>query len=163
MHHGGAAEFAGPDDEGFIEQATLFQIGQQGRYGLVGPAGAGFVVFDQVVVGIPTVFVGHVVYLDESDAALDQPPGQQAFAPKRLGAWVGVLEAVAPAEALGFAIGVSHFEGRRLHPVGQFVAGDARIKFGKSGPGVPMLQVQIADEVEGIALTVGKLGRRQQV
>ena len=46
LHHGRATKFAGPDDEGFIEQAPLFQIGQQGCYGLVGPAGAGFVVFD---------------------------------------------------------------------------------------------------------------------
>ena len=74
-----------------------------------------------------------------------------------------MLEAVAPAQALGLALGVSHFEGRRLHPVGQFVAGDARIQFGKSGPGLPMPHVQIADEVEGIALAVCELGRGQQV
>ena len=120
-------------------------------------------VLNQVVVGIPAVLVGHVVHLDESDTPLDQPPGQQAFATKSLGAWVGVLEAVDAAQALGLALGVSHFEGGRLHPIGQFVAGDARIEFGKPGPGVPMPQIQIADEVEGIALTVGKLGRGQQV
>ena len=75
LHHGRAAEFAGPDDEGFIEQAPLLQVGQQGCHGLVGPAGAGFVVFDQVVVSVPAVLVGHVVHLDESDAPLDQAPG----------------------------------------------------------------------------------------
>ena len=33
--HGGAAEFAAPDDEGFVEHAALFEVGDEGGAGLV--------------------------------------------------------------------------------------------------------------------------------
>ena len=42
----------------------------------------------------------------------------------------------------------AHFERGRLHPVGQFVAGDARIEFGEAGVSIAVLQVQFANQVE---------------
>ena len=77
-----AAELAAPDDQGLVEQAAPLQVLEQAGDRLVGAAGVVVVVLDEVAVGVPVaVVVGAAgVELDEPDAALDQPAGQQAAA-----------------------------------------------------------------------------------
>ena len=60
-----------------LEQPAALQVGQQAGDRLVGPAAHRGVVGLDVVVGVPAADVARVE-LDEPDAALDQPPRQQA-------------------------------------------------------------------------------------
>ena len=71
-----AAELAAPDDERGVEQPALLEVGQQAGDRLVGFATALAVVVGEGVVRVPLVVA---VDLHEPDAALDQPPGQQAL------------------------------------------------------------------------------------
>ena len=64
LEHGGAAEFAAPDDEGIFEEAALFKVGEEGVSGLVGVLATDFHIFVQVAVVIPAA----VVELDEAGA-----------------------------------------------------------------------------------------------
>ena len=77
-----AAELAAPDDQRLVEQAAPLQVLEQAGDRLVGVAGVLGVVRDEVAVGVPVVVVVGAarVDLDEPDAALDQPPGDQALA-----------------------------------------------------------------------------------
>ena len=73
---GGAAEFAAPHHQHFVQHAALFQILEQGGDGLIAflaeLAVAGF----DVVVVIPRL-AGAVPDLDEADAAFDQAAGDE--------------------------------------------------------------------------------------
>ena len=50
LHHGGAAKFAAPHDERFIQQAALFEVLDQGDGGLVGFQAALLEIEDEVAV-----------------------------------------------------------------------------------------------------------------
>ena len=77
-----AAELAAPDDQRLVEQAAALEVGDQPGDRPVGVAGVLGVVGDEVGVGVPVVVVVGTagVDLDEPDAALDQPPSDQALA-----------------------------------------------------------------------------------
>ena len=57
---GRAAEFAGPDDERFVEEAAGFEVLDEGGDGLIGDQGVGLVSFFQLVVLIPGSVVAAV-------------------------------------------------------------------------------------------------------
>ena len=94
LHHGGASEFAAPDDEGFIEEAALFEVFEEAGDGEVGVAGVFVVVVFEVAVGVPVVVVVGAagVDLDEGGAAFDEATGEEAFFAEVGGAFV--VEAV---------------------------------------------------------------------
>ena len=71
---GGASEFPAPDDQGIIEQAALFEVGDEGGAGLVGVAALSAVCFWQSAVMIPA----HVKQLHEPDIAFGQSSSEQA-------------------------------------------------------------------------------------
>jgi hypothetical protein len=74
LRHGRAPEFAGPDDEGVVENAALLQVGDQGHAGAVDFLGLQRdAVLDAAVV-VPVL----VVELDETHAALGQTAGEKA-------------------------------------------------------------------------------------
>ena len=77
LGHRHPAELAAPDDQRALEQPAPLQVGQEPGDRLVGPRAHPGVVRLDVVVGVPAVDVARVE-LDEPDAALDQPAGQQA-------------------------------------------------------------------------------------
>ena len=94
--------------------------------GLIGVAGVMIVVGHQVGVGVPVVVVMGAagVDLDEADAALDQPPGDQAFA-----AEIGGARLVDAVERAGLGRFLAQIDGLGrglLHAKGQLVAGDSR-------------------------------------
>ena len=68
----GAAEFSGPDDEGVIEHAALFEVLEKGGDGFVDGANEGAVGALDVVVAVPVSGVG----LDEADSFFDEASGQ---------------------------------------------------------------------------------------
>src|SRR5688572_14443077 len=53
----GPAEFAAPDYQRFIEQAALFQVGDQGGTGLVGILALSFDFAGQIAMRIPTLVI----------------------------------------------------------------------------------------------------------
>src|SRR5438128_5177773 len=72
----GSAEFAAPNDERIVEQATLFQVPDEGGARLIHVETLAANLPGQVTVLVPTA----VHELDEANAALDHPPRQQAIA-----------------------------------------------------------------------------------
>ena len=79
-------ELAAPDDEGFAEEPTLFEIRQQPGDREIGLPGMQVVVDFQVAVGVPVVVVvgSTGVNLNEADPAFDEPAGQQKLPCRRL-------------------------------------------------------------------------------
>ena len=86
--HGGAAEFAAPDNEGFVEETVTFEILDEGRGGLGGLLAVVLGGAFDVGVGVPA----GVVDVDEADTALDHASGKEA------GAGEGMFVAVAAVE-----------------------------------------------------------------
>ena len=121
LDHRRAAELAAPDHQRVVEQAALLQVLDQRRATAwsVAPQLV-FEVAGDVGVGVPAL----VVDVDEPDAALDQPPGQQAGAGERrlvrLGA-VQVERLLASRSCRSISSGA-----RGLQPEGHLVGGDAR-------------------------------------
>ena len=157
LGHRHPAELAAPDDQGVVEEPATLQVGQQAGDRLVGLAAHRRVVRLDVVVGVPA---GHVarVELDEPDAALDQPPGQQAA-----GAELGRQRVVEAVEAPGLgrlARQVDGLGGRALHPVGELVGLDAGGQLGVVAAGSRWRALRPADQVEALALVGGRVARR---
>ena len=76
------AKFAAPNHERFLEQATLLQIGQQSRNGLVDLRTMQAKVFLHPIVGIPVLLLmtAAMVDLDKTHTAFDQAARDQALA-----------------------------------------------------------------------------------
>ena len=146
FHHGGAAEFSAPDDEGFIKEAALFEVGDEGGTGLVSGLAEAFVVADNVAMGIPAF----VEKIDETDAALDHAAGEKAGAGE--GGFVRIA-AVEVEGGLGFLAQVHEFRGGGLEAEGEFVVGEAGGDFGIARGG-EAAAVKAADEVDGVPLEV---------
>src|SRR5258706_15625709 len=70
---GSSAEFAGPEDQSAVEQATLLQIHQQSGDGLIGLARQRRVISEKIGVGVPK----GEAKLDEAHAALDEGAGEE--------------------------------------------------------------------------------------
>lgn len=94
---GGAAEFGGDDDEGFIEELLLFKVVHEGGDAVVEVADE-FVLFElALAVGVPAGAIeeaGVVGEFDEADAILDEASGEKAALAK--------FRLVAIAEGVGF-------------------------------------------------------------
>src|SRR5262245_44600030 len=90
-------------------------------------------------VGVPLA-AGAVVELHETDAALDEPPREQAVAAKDGG--FALVHAVETAGLLGFAGDIHRLGGMGLHAERQLVAGNAGIEFGLLGPRQLVLAVE---------------------
>ena len=88
LRHRRAAELACPDNQRIVEHAALFQIGDQRRTGLIDFASPQRQFFPQQAVVVPVA----MVELNEPDAPLGQPSGQQAIAGKRTVAWFATVE-----------------------------------------------------------------------
>src|SRR5215212_7161976 len=82
-----APELAAPNDEGGIEQPARFQILQQSGDRFIRLAGHLGVGAGEIEVRLVPIIadVGAGINLDETDSALDQPPGQQALAAELVG------------------------------------------------------------------------------
>ena len=106
-----AAELAAAEDERLLEQAALFQIGQEGRDRLVALLAERAMGAGDVVVAVPGLHVA-VEKLHEPDAALDQAAGDQQLPGLHAGA-------VHVANGLRLLLDVEGVGRRHLHAVGQ--------------------------------------------
>ena len=75
------SEFASPDDEGFVQQSTLLQVGEQSGDGLVCFAGKTAVVPSNVFMAVPASLVFHAagINLHKTHASFDHPPRHHAL------------------------------------------------------------------------------------
>ena len=100
---------------------------------------------------------GAVEERDEPDAALQQPPGQQAVAAEAGEDRVGIVEAVECARGRALARQVADLRGAELHPGGQLVGGDPRGEFGIAGV---LLEVFVVEQPEEVAARLVVAGGR---
>src|SRR5262249_6930000 len=153
-----AAELRQPQHQRRVEQAAPLQILEQGGDGLVGH----LAVVAQLGVEVAVVVPRGVVQADEADAALDQPPGQQAGEGELAGLpaaaaaggpdlRLGAVDAVLVEGAARLAGHVDQFRGGGLHAEGQFVGGDAAVDLGVAG-GLLAAGVEPADGLDGALL-----------
>ena len=118
---GGAAEFAAPDDEGFVEQAPAFEIGEQGGDALVARFGQRGVSADDVAVAsVPCdiIAVYAVRELHHTHAFLDKATRDEA-AFRELGV------AIQGAGRFAFPGNIEHLRHGRLHAKGHLHRLDA--------------------------------------
>src|SRR4029077_8389886 len=100
--HGRASELAAPDHHGRIEQATLFEIGDERGGSAVGVAAEARQLVHNVLVVASAVGVpAAVIELHEAHAALDQAPGEQAVVGERRLARSGAVHLVNVGRLLG--------------------------------------------------------------
>ncbi len=142
--HGCAPEFTAPDDEGVVEEPALFQIVDQRGTRLIGlaafPAQAAF----DIAMVVPTA----VVHTDESHAALEHTPGEEAVAGV---GWLARLDTVHVEDMFGLALDVHQLGRAGLHAIGEFVIVDACLDLGVARF-AELLPVQFLDERNGFAL-----------
>ena len=153
---GHAAEFAVPDDEGIVEHAAGFEIGEQPGDGGVGGGGVAGVVCADVFVGVPGIEIlvaeAAVIELDEADTAFDETAGHEALATEGFG--VALVEAVEGFGGGGFTGQVDGFGRGALHAVGEFVAFEAGGEFGVSRGLGGVDRVEFGEGGEAFALFV---------
>ena len=115
-----SAELSAPDDQRFIQEPSLLQVGDQAGTGPVHVGAALPQVLVDVVMVVPRLARTRED-LHVSHAPLDQPPGQQARVPQ------GVL-AVQPSDPPGLAPDIKRLAGRKLHPEGGFHGLDSTLE-----------------------------------
>lgn len=145
FNDGRPAKFSAPEDEGFVEESALFEIGEEGGDGLITFPREVAMVLLKVVVIIPRLS-GAMPDLHEADATLDEATGD-----KHLAALQVVAIHVADVLRLeGDVESVGRFE---LHTVGEFEALEASFELGIVVAGLGVFFVEVAEKVELLALT----------
>ena len=148
------AELPSPDDERRVEEAALFEVGEQRRDRLVGLAGMPAMVFFDTLVGVPRLLEVATtgVELHEAHAAFDETPRDQAVAAKlcrRL-----LIDAVGLERRRRLLAEVDRRRRLRLHPVGELVAGRTGRELRAAGAASHVLVVEGGEEIELPALAV---------
>ena len=86
LGEGGAAEFAGPDDEGLVENAQFFQVGDEGGDRLIDGFTIFIVTIDEVVVLVPAIAVATgASEFDEANPAFDEAASEEALSAEGFG------------------------------------------------------------------------------
>ena len=94
---------------------------------------------------------------DEPDAALQQPPRQQAVAAEAGEDRVGIVQAIKLARGRALARQVADLRGAELHPGGQLVGGDPRRELGIAGV---LLEVLVVEQLQEVAARLVVAGRK---
>lgn len=140
LGHGGTAELAGPDDEGFLEHAALLEVADQGGAGAVDFGGAEREFLAELGVMVPIA----VIELDEAGAAFGQAAGEQAIGGERAVAGLAAVHG----EGFGTFVGEIHEAGHAgLHAEGHFVLGDPGVDFGVVDEGL-VVAVELEDGLQ---------------
>ena len=118
-----------PENQGFIEQATLLQVLDQAANRLVDFRTMLLEVTAQIAVRIPTQHLVPAtgVNLDKANAPFDESAGHQTLAPK-----VHTNRAIDTIHLLGyrgFLANVDRFWSGHLHTIGQLITIDSRRQF----------------------------------
>ena len=143
LRHRHPAEFAAPDHQRRLQQAALFQIGEQAVDRHVGRQAMAGVIAGQIAVSVPFAVA---VDLHEPHAAFDQPPGQQALRAVRLG--FRAIQAVHPLRRRGLLREIDQLGGFGLHAIRQLERLDAPEQFRFAGMRPQMLGVESCQQIE---------------
>jgi len=155
LEEGHAAEFGGPDDEGVLKHAALFEIANESGGGLVHDLGLHGVGILDVRVGVPVGDaiaaggIGAVEELDDADAFFEETSGEDAILGIflfKVGSSVGAVGFV---DGAGFAGKVHHFGDGELHLAREFVAGDAAGEIGVAGVFFEVASVEPFEDFRG--------------
>src|SRR5665213_1746795 len=118
---GGAAKFAGPDDQRAVEQSSGAEVLNQGRAAAIDLAHAlglaGFI----VAVRVPVVGPSGVVDLHEAHAAFDETAGDETLLTK--------TAAVEGSRLSAFSRQIDRFRRRGLHAIRQLIGCNACVEF----------------------------------
>ena len=112
---GSASEFCGPDDDGFVEQSTLFQVLQQGSDGLIDGGAASGVILFELGVSVPAI----VVDLHKAHSAFYQSACCETVAGNSVCG--GIPDSVGLLCLLCFLSQADDFRNRHLHAEGHFI------------------------------------------
>src|SRR5262245_43989394 len=99
LGYGQAAELAGPEDDGLIEQAALFEVEHEGGAGLIGHLTEAAQFLGVFVVSVTRLAAQ--INLHETDTPLDEPPSHQTAPGIVRGGLVGVVQAVEAFDRVG--------------------------------------------------------------
>ena len=144
----GASKLPTPDHERVVEHAAFGEILHERGSGLVGlPALADDALLEAAVV-VPVL----VIELDETDAPLGEPPGENAVGGERAG--VPCIGAVLFDQVVRLVGEIGHLGHARLHPEGHLVVGDPGRDLGVGDP-LKLMLVQLPQAVEQLAAVVG--------
>src|ERR1041385_3325173 len=120
---GSAAKFTAPDDQSVFEQPALLKVGDQSRRGLVAVNAELAMAFIMIAMSVPgLIVVAHIIDGDETDAVLDQTPGQQT-GPRK-----GAVPIHLP-DSFGFARNIESLHSLTLHMERGFHSFDLAIQF----------------------------------
>lgn len=144
----GSAKLTAEHDQCVLEQAALFEVGDEPRGGAIdlltdfghSPA--------EVTVHVPVA----MIELDESDVSFSEPPSEQAVA--GVGSGLIDLGTVEFANVLGFRFQVGQLGHAELHAAGHLVLADAGFDFGIADVG-KALAVELGDSLEHRRSLVG--------
>ena len=149
LAHRRAAKLSAPDNERFIEQASLLEVGEQARDRFVHRAAEPGMVFFDAGVRIPLA-AGAAEELNEPHAPLDQPAGQEAVAAKGLGLFF--IKTVEPAGGFRLLGEINCLGSCLLHAEGELIAADAGFQFALLGPGRGVGPVEVGQQRERLPL-----------
>ncbi len=140
---GSPSKLRGPDDEGALEHAALFQVGEQAGDGLVDRLRETLVV-GHVAVRIPVRRGTHIDELEKTHAPLRESPRDETLPSEA--ARRAALESVELQGRVTFAGEIKGLRGFALHPEGGLKRTDAGIEGLIGGAAFEMLAVQLAEE-----------------
>ena len=110
-----------PNDKSVVEQAALLEIAKERGDGAIDVFGKVFMIA-HVAVRVPVVRRSRINHFDEADAALDEPPCDQAL-PAEAG-HLAALQAIKRVRGRRFLRDVERFGGGSLHAKGSFERAD---------------------------------------
>ena len=158
-----AAELALPDDERRIEQPARTQVREQAGDGQIDFRRMLRVVGLDVLVRVPGIGVliaePAMIQLDETNAALHQPPRHQALPSERFRDRVVEAVQLPRGRRLGFEI--HDLGGASLHAIGEFVRLDPRGQFGVAGVLLEIDAVELFEQIETARCSSGADVRRR--
>lgn len=155
----GASEFTGPDDDGFLEQAALGEVGEQAGDGLInlpghlGMPGAQSAVLIPRVADLPQLGgAGQAREFDEPDSPFDKSPGEEALAGILGCLGNGRVETVKGPGGGGFPGEVDQLGDSRLHAKGDLGIADGRLDLRGGGGGARVQAIESLDKLQAATL-----------
>src|SRR5262245_34620038 len=110
----GPSEFAAPDDQGIVQHAAFFEVGNEGKAGLVNVFALTANATWQTTVVIPS----WMIKLDETDIPFSKATGQKAIGGERAG--FACFFTIQVKNRGRLVRDVHDFRNGGLHPVGHF-------------------------------------------
>ena len=152
LRAGHATEFRGPEDDSILQKPSLPQVLDQSGGTPGEPHRERTMVPLEVLMGIPIPARMAIVVaapdLHESNTPLQQSPRDQAPAPERVHLFLGIdllgpgrripPNTIGVEDVFGFAGQVESFRSSQLHPRGEFITTDPRLK-----PRIPVASHQM--------------------